>query len=215
MYFRARYYSPQLGQFISRDPLGYVDGMSQYRAYFVPGGMDPSGEVCFELKCEEDEIHKNGIIVSETPIKVRSTGGVLGLIRERAGVGFGDFSELRKKVQASLEKKYESRIDMASDPAIPRGADGRICCFHTIRRHFWRLEDKTVTVTDKRKKLKVTFEYIVATWYESRSGEFVWPEDCPENRRAVNVEEIWDLSELIPEYFFDVPKNLGLSSVGI
>ena len=189
--------------------------MSQYRAYFVPGGMDPSGEVCFELKCEEDEIHKNGIIVSETPIKVRSTGGVLGLIRERAGVGFGDFSELRKKVQASLEKKYESRIDMASDPAIPRGADGRICCFHTIRRHFWRLEDKTVTVTDKRKKLKVTFEYIVATWYESRSGEFVWPEDCPENRRAVNVEEIWDLSELIPEYFFDVPKNLGLSSVGI
>ena len=31
MYFRARYYSPQLGQFISRDPLGYVDGMSQYR----------------------------------------------------------------------------------------------------------------------------------------------------------------------------------------
>ena len=45
MYFRARYYSPQLGQFISRDPLGYVDGMSQYRAYFVPGGMDPQGLV--------------------------------------------------------------------------------------------------------------------------------------------------------------------------
>ena len=43
MYFRARYYSPQLGQFISRDPLGYVDGMSQYRAYFVPGGVDPWG----------------------------------------------------------------------------------------------------------------------------------------------------------------------------
>ena len=34
LYFRARYYSPQLGQFISRDPLGYVDGMSQYRGYF-------------------------------------------------------------------------------------------------------------------------------------------------------------------------------------
>ena len=43
MCIRDRYYSPQLGQFISRDPLGYVDGMSQYRAYFVPGGMDPSG----------------------------------------------------------------------------------------------------------------------------------------------------------------------------
>ena len=47
MYFRARYYSPQLGQFISRDPLGYVDGMSQYRAYFVPGAVDPTG-TCIE-----------------------------------------------------------------------------------------------------------------------------------------------------------------------
>ena len=43
VYKRARYYHPQLGQFISRDPLGYVDGMSQYRAYFVPGATDPWG----------------------------------------------------------------------------------------------------------------------------------------------------------------------------
>ena len=43
MYFRARYYSPQLGQFISRDPLGYVDGMSQYRGYFAPDAVDPWG----------------------------------------------------------------------------------------------------------------------------------------------------------------------------
>ena len=28
-----------------RDPLGYVDGMSLYRGYFVPGGMDPTGTV--------------------------------------------------------------------------------------------------------------------------------------------------------------------------
>ena len=48
LYFRARYYDPQTGEFISRDPLGYVDGMSQYRAYFVPSGMDPSGE------CQEE-----------------------------------------------------------------------------------------------------------------------------------------------------------------
>ena len=27
-FFRARWYSPSLGRFISRDPLGYVDGMS-------------------------------------------------------------------------------------------------------------------------------------------------------------------------------------------
>jgi hypothetical protein len=36
-------YDAQLGRFISRDPLGTIDGMNLYRAYFVPGGMDPSG----------------------------------------------------------------------------------------------------------------------------------------------------------------------------
>ena len=30
MYFRARYYSPQQGHFIGRDPLKYVDGMNLY-----------------------------------------------------------------------------------------------------------------------------------------------------------------------------------------
>ena len=43
LYFRARIYSAQLGRFISRDPLGFVDGMSLYRAYFVPGDVDPEG----------------------------------------------------------------------------------------------------------------------------------------------------------------------------
>ena len=42
-YFRARYYHADLGRFISRDPIGYVDGMSLYRAYFVPLLVDPLG----------------------------------------------------------------------------------------------------------------------------------------------------------------------------
>ena len=49
-YKRARYYHAQLGRFISRDPLGFVDGMSLYRAYFVPGGLDPSGLDCIGCK---------------------------------------------------------------------------------------------------------------------------------------------------------------------
>ena len=40
---RARYYDPMTGEFTSRDPLEYVDGMSLYRAYFGLGGVDPSG----------------------------------------------------------------------------------------------------------------------------------------------------------------------------
>ena len=36
-------YSAELGRFVSRDPLGYVDGMSLYGGWFVPNEMDPSG----------------------------------------------------------------------------------------------------------------------------------------------------------------------------
>jgi RHS repeat-associated protein len=48
-YFRNRMYSGKDGRFVSRDPMGYVDGMSLYCGYFVPGGTDPNGEmVVFE-----------------------------------------------------------------------------------------------------------------------------------------------------------------------
>jgi RHS repeat-associated protein len=61
-YFRARYFSDELGRFISRDPLRYVDGMSLYGGYFAQGfRADPTGlftwlddliYVCFYEECE-------------------------------------------------------------------------------------------------------------------------------------------------------------------
>jgi RHS repeat-associated protein len=42
-YFRNRYYHADLGRFISRDPLVYVDGMSRYKSYLSSSGTDPSG----------------------------------------------------------------------------------------------------------------------------------------------------------------------------
>jgi len=42
-YFRARYWHPDLGRFIGRDPLKYVDGSNLYAGYFVPNRLDPSG----------------------------------------------------------------------------------------------------------------------------------------------------------------------------
>ncbi len=44
-HFRARWYDPTTGGFVTRDPLGYVDGMSLYRGYFGVRGVDPSGEM--------------------------------------------------------------------------------------------------------------------------------------------------------------------------
>ena len=52
--FRARQYSPHLGRFLTRDPLGYVDGMSLYRAYFIQSRIDFSGEQSIDIKIDRD-----------------------------------------------------------------------------------------------------------------------------------------------------------------
>ena len=49
MYFRARYYDSATGEFISPDPLEYVDGMSLYRGYFIPSSVDPHGKWIWKL----------------------------------------------------------------------------------------------------------------------------------------------------------------------
>jgi RHS repeat-associated protein len=54
-YFRARYFSDELGRFINRDPLGYVDGMSLYNGYFAEGfGLDPTGLYEDSICCMEE-----------------------------------------------------------------------------------------------------------------------------------------------------------------
>jgi RHS repeat-associated protein len=50
-YARARMYSAKMGRFVSRDPLKYVDGFSQYNAYFALNKLDPFGLECGE--CEK------------------------------------------------------------------------------------------------------------------------------------------------------------------
>ena len=42
IYFRTRYFDSRLGVFISRD-VEYVDGLSLYKAYFIPNSRDPLG----------------------------------------------------------------------------------------------------------------------------------------------------------------------------
>ena len=43
VYFRARFYDSATGEFASRDPLEYIDGMSVMRAYFLIDNVDPYG----------------------------------------------------------------------------------------------------------------------------------------------------------------------------
>lgn len=53
MYYRARYFDPATGEFASQDPLGYVDGMSRYSAYFAPNAVDPSGTIRQKIQDKE------------------------------------------------------------------------------------------------------------------------------------------------------------------
>ena len=57
-YFRARYYDPNSGEFISQDPSGYIDGMSVYRGYMGFKAIDPFGNDISVIDGEtaEDEI---------------------------------------------------------------------------------------------------------------------------------------------------------------
>jgi len=65
-----------LGEFISRDPLGDVDGMSLCRGYFVPGLVGPSGKEKYGGKktrnCEEQIYSKHTI----NGRKQKSIGGL-------------------------------------------------------------------------------------------------------------------------------------------
>jgi RHS repeat-associated protein len=48
-HFRARWYDPATGGFVSRDPLGYVDGESMYRGCFAVKYLDPLGEDTLDI----------------------------------------------------------------------------------------------------------------------------------------------------------------------
>ena len=54
LYKRARFYDPTTGEFITKDPLEYVDGMSMYRGYFIDSGTDPSGLSLTQEQCESE-----------------------------------------------------------------------------------------------------------------------------------------------------------------
>jgi len=98
VYKRARYYDPNTGEFISRDPLGYVDGMSLYRGYFVPNGVDPEG-----LACQEDCPERNTELFFQNPASGKSTLGPVQIETVEA-LDLGKCGEFSWTIQWMLKK---------------------------------------------------------------------------------------------------------------
>jgi hypothetical protein len=77
MVLRARYYDPLTGEFISPDPLEYVDGMSLYRGYFVILSVDPDGrkvefQFCQFVAKDPTLLDKCGRAVAEMRFSIKT-----------------------------------------------------------------------------------------------------------------------------------------------
>jgi RHS repeat-associated protein len=84
-YFRARYFEPELGVFVSRDPLGFVDGFSVFQGWFNytfnndPTGLfSASGFLMFDAKIVELGI--------APPALPRETSGVRSELARKASI---------------------------------------------------------------------------------------------------------------------------------
>ena len=133
MYFRARYYSPELGRFISKDPIGFVDGMNLYAGYFTFwGGVDPFGlELGFNnpVPGREYDRSNNGSNQSDrdagqaiaTVTADEIAGYIPGLKQARAlqkeldSIKKGHEDEKHEKEQDSENEKLKEKIEKLED----------------------------------------------------------------------------------------------------
>lgn len=80
-YFRNRMYSGKDGRFVSRDPMGYVDGASLYGAYFVPSLVDPSGTELMNRGKYDQVMQKVKELAKRQEVEdVRKTGKEIGWV---------------------------------------------------------------------------------------------------------------------------------------
>jgi RHS repeat-associated protein len=68
-YFRARYYSGELGRFVNRDPAGYINGYNLYANYFTVNQVDPTGKIA----CQTTAVNLPSFSkeISVGPVKVQ------------------------------------------------------------------------------------------------------------------------------------------------
>ncbi len=155
MYFRARYYDPHTAEFISTDPLEYVDGMSLFRGYFVSIGIDFDGNTIRHSAIEDKSNLENewdAIPEEGACWELRDTYRVTSIVRAD---GAGNQQNDRQPIlfwDRYLKKGF-SRIDQSGKQEC---SEDSICCF-TKMVDYARRYTFTATFTSSQNAVAVTY----------------------------------------------------------
>ena len=135
--YRARYFDTEMGRFISRDPLGYVDGYSLYTGYFGSKfGMDPSGLksafCCIQEKIVLDAAKAEVVRIQQELVRIADEIKVIeneidklfkdiDILAKAKSAAKADAAALRKK----LGKLYTKFMGHCFTPNGPAGGAAR------------------------------------------------------------------------------------------
>jgi hypothetical protein len=135
-YFRNRYFSSILNVFVSRDPLGYVDGHNLYTGYFAPNRLDPYGTEVFDFEYSlmgqqahlaisfdylVSNIDRGARILPDVGL---TTVQKLAGIRDPSGIGRPDIAHVHKDGKLCETQLYEIKPDRPEYVDIARSQVG-------------------------------------------------------------------------------------------
>ncbi|WP_182871415.1 RHS repeat domain-containing protein, partial [Rhodopirellula sp. JC639] len=144
-HYRARMYDPIAGRFCSRDPIGYEDGKSLYRQYFLLANTDPYGTIVERIEQQvlgSPSCNSCGNYDSKFEIKITPNPLMKGVTRQH----------LVQKLCYDLTLTNCFGLDSNESGCCQKGAPGnRKCC---VYEYFGAVETSPsgVKFTDHRGK---------------------------------------------------------------
>jgi RHS repeat-associated protein len=201
-YFRNRMYSGKEGRFVSRDPMGYMDGQNLYRGYFVPSAVDPNGEkiVFVENSSQNSEDRERSALLMER---------MLTRIMNSKNAS-DEFTVVARYTRTLNDSDEVLRISITDDPKqgsqttkSPNGANTVLNPFVTYSDNIdgngklYRVAANLDSILAH--EISHAFEYVF-----NRNGGGWLPDDCLSEIRAVKVE-----NEYRSSMFKDLPLRNG------